>query len=74
MVAATYLAAVGHHRRRGHVADARREHMETLLRKVGQMGADLAGPRACGHHGEGPRAPVRVDVATLPYPGVATDY
>ena len=73
VVAATYLAAVGMAGGEVTVADARPEHMEMLLRKVHQMGVETEmtpeGLRA--------RGDVRLsaaDVATLPYPGVATDY
>ena len=38
VVAATYLAAVGHGGGEVTIADARPEHMEMLLRKVDQMG------------------------------------
>ena len=73
VVAATYLAAVGMAGGEVTVADARTEHMEMVLRKVNQMGVDTEmtpeGLRACA---EGRLA--AADVATLPYPGVATDY
>ncbi len=73
VVAATYLAAVGMAGGEVTVADARPEHMEMVLRKVNQMGVDTEmtpeGLRACA---EGRLA--AADVATLPYPGVATDY
>ncbi len=73
VVAATYLAAVGMAGGAVTIADARPEHMEMLLRKVNQMGVETDmtpdGLRAAAH---GRLA--AVDVATLPYPGVATDY
>ena len=73
VVSATYLASAlitgGHVR----VLDAHPEHMEMLLRKIEAMGGvvDVTG--------EGVAASARgrlraCDVATLPYPGVATDY
>lgn len=73
VVSATYLASgliTGGHVR---VVDARAEHMVMLLRKLEAMGAavDLGGD------GVAVRATGRVqavDIATLPYPGVATDY
>ncbi len=73
VVAATYLAAVGMAGGEVTIADARPEHMEMILRKVNQMGVDTEmgphGLRASAH-----RRLVAADVATLPYPGVATDY
>jgi UDP-N-acetylglucosamine 1-carboxyvinyltransferase len=73
VVAATFLAAVGMAGGDVTIVDARPEHMEMLLRKVGQMGVETelspAGLRAVAS------GRLRAaDVATLPYPGVATDY
>jgi len=73
VVAATFLAAVGMAGGDITIADARPEHMEMLLHKVGQLGVatELA------PHGLRASADARLtsaDVATLPYPGVATDY
>ncbi|HXW32229.1 MAG TPA: UDP-N-acetylglucosamine 1-carboxyvinyltransferase, partial [Acidimicrobiales bacterium] len=73
VVAATFLAAAGLAGGEVVVEDARPEHMDMLLRKMGSMGMELT------HTPEGLRATVdgrlhSVDVATLPYPGVATDY
>lgn len=73
VVTATYLASgliTGGHVR---VVDARPEHMVMLLRKLDLMGAEV------DERGEGVAVTARqrlraVDVATLPYPGVATDY
>jgi UDP-N-acetylglucosamine 1-carboxyvinyltransferase len=73
VVAATYLAAVGLAGGEVTIADARAEHMENLLRKVTQMGVTTE----MGPDGLRARAHGRLqaaDVATLPYPGVATDY
>ncbi len=73
VVAATYVAAAGITGGDVTIADARPDHMEMLLRKVGQMGVvTTLGP-------EGLRATAAhrlsaADVATLPYPGVATDF
>jgi UDP-N-acetylglucosamine 1-carboxyvinyltransferase len=73
VVAATYLAAAGMAGGEVTVADARPDHMEMLLRKVNQMGVatDMTseGLRACSDG-----RLTASDVATLPYPGVATDY
>ena len=73
VVAATYLAAGLITGGAVRVSDARPDHMEMLLRKLTAMGAhvDLAGP---GVAVEGPARVRACDVATLPYPGVATDY
>ncbi len=73
VVAATFLAAVGIAGGEVTIADARPDHMEMLLRKVSQMGVvtDMGpqGMRATAAH-----RLAAADVATLPYPGVATDY
>jgi UDP-N-acetylglucosamine 1-carboxyvinyltransferase len=73
VVAATLLAAVGLAGGEVVVADARTEHMDMLLRKLSTMGLQVAqtpeGLRALSD-----RRLHSVDVATLPYPGVATDY
>ena len=73
VVAATYLAVGLITGGEVRVVDARPDHMEMLLRKIDAMGGliDERGPGVCV------RGPVRLracDVATLPYPGVATDY
>jgi UDP-N-acetylglucosamine 1-carboxyvinyltransferase len=72
VVAATYLAAGIMTAGRVTVADARGDHMEMLLRKFEAMGAIVT--TADGVTVEGPARLRPVDVATLPYPGVATDY
>jgi UDP-N-acetylglucosamine 1-carboxyvinyltransferase len=76
--AATYLAAVGVAGGEIVVRDARSDHMEVLLRKLRSMGLSVV-PSAdgTGLRATGPVEPARLcstDVATLPYPGVATDY
>ena len=73
VVSATYLVAALITGGRVRVLDARPEHMEMLLRKIQAMGAelDLTGP---GILAQGPSRPHACDVATLPFPGVATDY
>ncbi len=71
--AATYIAAVGVAGGELIIRDARPEHMGTVLRRFGEMGltiTDLGGS-------VGVWAPQRlrsVDMATLPYPGISTDY
>jgi UDP-N-acetylglucosamine 1-carboxyvinyltransferase len=73
VVAATYLAAAGITRGDVTIADARPEHMEMLLRKVNQMGVTTEmGPQ--GLRATAKDRLVAADVATLPYPGVATDF
>jgi len=73
VVGATYVAAVGMAGGEVTIADARPEHMEMLLRKVKEMGVETEmtpdGLRAAAQG-----RLTAVDVATLPYPGVATDY
>ena len=73
VVSATYLASAVMTGGEVRVVDARADHMVMLLRKLEAMGAsvDVRGD------GVAVRGPLRVqacDVATLPYPGVATDY
>lgn len=73
VVAATFLlagAVTG-----GHVTvtDGRPDHMEMLLAKLTAMGVEV-GMGAEGLWVGGPKRLSASDVATLPYPGVATDY
>lgn len=73
VVSATFLAACGLAGGEVVVSDARPEHMDMLLRKMGALGVEVT------HTPDGLRASCErrlhsVDVATLPYPGVATDY
>ena len=73
VVAGTYLAVGLITGGEVRVIDARSDHMEMFIRKIESMGGvvDRSGPGLCV------RGPVRLracDVATLPYPGVATDY
>ncbi|HVM64385.1 MAG TPA: UDP-N-acetylglucosamine 1-carboxyvinyltransferase [Acidimicrobiales bacterium] len=73
VVAATFLAAVGLAGGDVVVEDARADHMDMLLHKLVAMGlAVTQAPEGLRVVGEG--RPHSVDVATLPYPGVATDY
>ena len=72
VVAATYLAAGLITGGDVTVVDARADHMENLLRKFTAMGATLDTTE--GIRLRGPQSIIPVDVATLPYPGVATDY
>jgi UDP-N-acetylglucosamine 1-carboxyvinyltransferase len=71
--AATYLAAVGVAGGELFLQDARPEHMENLLRRFVEMGIDIVAQ----HDGITVRVERQlrsIDVATLPYPGIATDY
>jgi UDP-N-acetylglucosamine 1-carboxyvinyltransferase len=75
LVVATFLAAAGLTAGEVIVEDGRPDHMDMLIRKLGAMGIEVTmegeGLRAC-RPGSRPLTPV--DVATLPYPGFATDY
>ncbi len=71
--AATYMAAVGMAGGEVEVAGARPEHMEMLLSKLVEMGLHIS-PTANGVSVKASGKPHSVDLATLPYPGVATDY
>jgi len=71
--AATYLAAVGVSGGELDIVGARPEHMTMLLERFGDMGLEI------DVTGEGLGVTARrrlrsIDVATLPYPGIATDY
>ncbi len=71
--AATFLGAVGLAGGEIELLNARADHMEMLIEKLGAIGVHCVdtgrGILAAG------RRPLRsVDVSTLPYPGVATDY
>jgi len=73
VVAATFLAGAGMTGGDVTIADARPEDMEMLLRKVNQMGvATSMGPDGLRVTAGGRL--MAADVATLPYPGVATDF
>jgi UDP-N-acetylglucosamine 1-carboxyvinyltransferase len=73
VVAATLLAGVGIAGGEVTVSDARAEHMDMLLNKLSQMGMEISqGPD--GLRARMGRRVHSVDVATLPHPGVATDY
>jgi UDP-N-acetylglucosamine 1-carboxyvinyltransferase len=73
VVAATFVAVAGMTQGDVTIADARPDHMEMLLRKVNQMGvATVMGPD--GLRATASRRLSAADVATLPYPGVATDF
>ena len=71
--AATYLAAVGMAGGSIRLLGARADHMAMLLEKLGDMGlrVDDGGDALWATATDRLRS---VDVSTLPYPGVATDY
>jgi UDP-N-acetylglucosamine 1-carboxyvinyltransferase len=73
VVSATYLAGAMITAGDVRVLDARAEHMEMLLRKIEEVGGTID-ERGPGIRVVGPARPRAGDVATLPYPGVATDY
>jgi UDP-N-acetylglucosamine 1-carboxyvinyltransferase len=71
--AATFLAALGVAGGEITVEGARPDHMDMFIQKLGEMGMRISptGTGLWGMAGERLRA---VDVSTLPYPGLATDY
>jgi UDP-N-acetylglucosamine 1-carboxyvinyltransferase len=71
--AATFLAAAAITGGELDIVNARPEHMDMLLRKVTEMGVKVTDV-GNGLHVRGPKRLHSVDVATLPYPGIATDY
>ena len=70
---ATYLAAVGIAGGEITIAGARPDHMDLLVHKLGQMGMRIS-PSNEGLWAMAPGRLSSVDVSTLPYPGIATDY
>jgi len=71
--AATFMTAVGLAGGEVVVEGARPDHMDMIVRKLGEMGL-RASPCPEGVWVAAKGRPRAVDVATLPYPGVATDY
>jgi UDP-N-acetylglucosamine 1-carboxyvinyltransferase len=71
--AATYLAAVGVATGELTLAGANPDHMTMLIKKLGEMGLRCS-PDEGGIWAMAPGRLRSVDVSTLPYPGVATDY
>ena len=71
--AATYMAALGMTGGQIVIEEARLEHMEMLVEKLNEMGIDInqvdRGVSVCVS-----KRLRSIDLATLPYPGVATDY
>ena len=73
VVAATLFAAVGMAGGEVTVEDARVDHMDMLIRKMGEIGVTVT-QTPDGLTAQASGRLHSVDVATLPYPGVATDY
>ena len=70
---ATFLAAVGIAGGEVTLEGARPDHMDMLTLKLGEMGVRTS-PTGGGIWASCPGRLRSVDVSTLPYPGVATDY
>ncbi len=71
--AATFLAALGIAGGELTLVGARHDHMDMLVAKLGEMGMRIS-PDPDGVWAMAPKRLRAVDVSTLPYPGVATDY
>jgi UDP-N-acetylglucosamine 1-carboxyvinyltransferase len=71
--AATYLAAVALAGGEITIEGARPDHMDMFIQKLGDMGVRIA-PSSSGLWAMANRRLSAVDVSTLPYPGIATDY
>ncbi|MBV8980754.1 MAG: UDP-N-acetylglucosamine 1-carboxyvinyltransferase [Acidimicrobiia bacterium] len=71
--AGTFLAAVGVAGGEVTLQGARPDHMDMLIRKLGEMGMRVS-PSSDGLWAQAKGRLNSVDVSTLPYPGIATDY
>ncbi len=71
--AATYLAAVALAGGEVTLEGARPDHMDMFIQKLGDMGVRIA-PSSSGLWALQNQRLKSVDVSTLPYPGIATDY
>jgi UDP-N-acetylglucosamine 1-carboxyvinyltransferase len=71
--AGTFLAAVGVAGGEIALEGARADHMDMLIRKLGEMGMRVS-PSSDGLWAQAKGRLRSVDVSTLPYPGIATDY
>jgi UDP-N-acetylglucosamine 1-carboxyvinyltransferase len=71
--AATYIAAVAVTGGDVFVRGARAEHMEMLLNRYAEMGVSIT-PQSDGLRVVATNRLRSIDFATLPYPGIATDY
>src|SRR4051794_30689884 len=73
--AATYLAAVAVSGGEITVEGARLDHMDMFVQKLGEMGVRISPADNGMWASRKPGGRLRsIDVATLPYPGIATDY
>ena len=70
---ATFLCAVGAAGGEITLHGARADHVDLLIEKLGRMGLRIS-PEADGLWVMAPSRARAVDVSTLPYPGLATDY
>jgi UDP-N-acetylglucosamine 1-carboxyvinyltransferase len=70
---ATFLAALGVAGGELTLRNVRADHVDLLVEKLGRMGVRIS-PDADGLWAMSSGRPRPVDVATLPYPGLATDY
>jgi UDP-N-acetylglucosamine 1-carboxyvinyltransferase len=71
--AATFLAALGVAGGEITLDGARADHMDMFIQKLGEMGMRIS-PESDGIWAMAPHRLRAVDVSTLPYPGLATDY
>ena len=71
--AMTYLAALGIAGGEITLERARADHMELLIEKLASMGMRIS-PTTTGLWAQAPERIVAADLATMPYPGLATDY
>jgi UDP-N-acetylglucosamine 1-carboxyvinyltransferase len=71
--AATILGAIAMAGGEVTVEGARADHMDMFIQKLGDMGMRIS-PTSDGLWAACPRRLRSVDVSTLPYPGIATDY
>ena len=70
---ATYLSAVGIAGGEINLLGARADHMDMLCQKLGEMGMRISSD-STGLWAMASKGLQSVDLATLPYPGLATDY
>lgn len=70
---ATFLCALGVAGGEIHLRGARLDHIDLLVEKLGMMGLRVS-PEPGGIWAMAGERPKPVDIATLPYPGLATDY
>ena len=70
---ATYLSAVGIAGGEINLLGARADHMDMLCQKLGEMGMRISSD-STGLWAMASKGLQSIDLATLPYPGLATDY